>query len=313
MTREASLGPRVAGGSSGGSASAVAAGAVVLAVGSDTGGSVRLPAAYCGVVGFKPSYGHLSRWGLVPYVSSMDTPGFLARSVSDAAVAMYTCHGADPLDSTSVDVNTNELLRWLETNDEVSKHLRGSTGDFTGADQRPPSFLRSRVGMPLAGWRVGVPIEYDVAEISDEVRVEWSETCELLERLGATVVKVSLPSTAAAHSNLNVSSKYRSSVVSAITACVRAGPGRPRRGARARGRRPRGERAGRRAEANVVEATPTRTRRRGVRRREERTEEARRETRDHDWYIALELPVGATRREPGSGLVRVGTPPKPTE
>ena len=198
MTHEASLGPRVAGGSSGGSASAVAAGSAVLAVGSDTGGSVRLPAAYCGVVGFKPSYGHLSRWGLVPYVSSMDTPGFLARSVSDTAVAMYTCHGADPLDSTSVDVNTNKLLRWLETNDEVSKHLRGSTGDLSGADQRPPSFLRSRVGMPLAGWRVGVPIEYDVAEISDEVRVAWSETCELLERLGATVVKVSLPSTAAA-------------------------------------------------------------------------------------------------------------------
>ena len=117
--------------------------------------------------------------------------------------------------------------------------------------------------------------------------------------------------TAAAHSNLNVSSKYRSSVVSAITAFVRTGPGRPRRGARARGRRPRGERAGRRAEANVVEATPTRTRRRGVRAREERTEEARRETRDH-WYNAFLQPP--TRGgSPSAVEVRVDCPSKPIE
>ena len=197
------LGPRSAGGSSGGSACAVASGAAILAVGSDTGGSVRLPAAYCGVVGMKPSYGSVSRWGLVPYCSSLDTPGFLARSVTDAAVAMHVTHGLDPLDSTTTRVDRDKLGRWIDANDDVQKFLTrlepraGSSGGGAGRRNARP-FVRSKVGMPLAGWRVGVPVEYDVAECSDEVRAAWSETCGLLERLGAAVTRTSLPSTAAA-------------------------------------------------------------------------------------------------------------------
>jgi len=201
------LGPRSAGGSSGGSACAVASGAAILAVGSDTGGSVRLPAAYCGVVGLKPSYGSVSRWGLVPYCSSLDTPGFLARSVSDAAVAMHVTHGSDPLDSTTNSrVDRAKLGRWIDANDDVGKFLTrlevsgGVSGGMPGRFRRNGGspFVRSKVGMPLAGWRVGVPVEYDVAECSNEVRAAWSETCELLERLGASVTPVTLPSTAAA-------------------------------------------------------------------------------------------------------------------
>ena len=197
------LGPRSAGGSSGGSACAVASGAAILAVGSDTGGSVRLPAAYCGVVGMKPSYGSVSRWGLVPYCSSLDTPGFLARSVTDAAVAMHVTHGLDPLDSTTTRVDRDKLGRWIDANDDVQKFLTqsmgaGAAGGMIGRRHGGSPFIRSKVGMPLAGWRVGVPVEYDVAECSDEVRAAWSETCGLLERLGAAVTRTSLPSTAAA-------------------------------------------------------------------------------------------------------------------
>ena len=151
----------------------------------------------------KPSYGSVSRWGLVPYCSSLDTPGFLARSVTDAAVAMHVTHGLDPLDSTTTRVDRDKLGRWIDANDDVQKFLTrlepraGSSGGGAGRRNARP-FVRSKVGMPLAGWRVGVPVEYDVAECSDEVRAAWSETCGLLERLGAAVTRTSLPSTAAA-------------------------------------------------------------------------------------------------------------------
>ena len=95
---------RVPGGSSGGSAAAVAAGEAILAVGTDTGGSIRLPAAYCGVVGIKPTYGRVSRYGLISYASSLDQVGAMGRTVEDCALLLNAICGHDPLDTTSAEV-----------------------------------------------------------------------------------------------------------------------------------------------------------------------------------------------------------------
>jgi aspartyl-tRNA(Asn)/glutamyl-tRNA(Gln) amidotransferase subunit A len=207
---------RVAGGSSGGSAVAVASGAVPLALGSDTGGSVRLPAAYNGLVGLKPSYGRVSRWGLVPYCSSLDCPGFLASSVADVASALDATQGADPLDPTTIDADPRiaDLARELERRADERRERRASR------DREPPPEDHDRSAaetktehvqlekytsrrahsreFPLAGWRVGIPREYDVEEMSEEVRVAWRETARLCESLGALAVPVSLPTTRAA-------------------------------------------------------------------------------------------------------------------
>ena len=195
---------------------AVASGAVPLALGSDTGGSVRLPAAYNGLVGLKPSYGRVSRWGLVPYCSSLDCPGFLAASVADVASALDATQGADPLDPTTIDADPRiaDLARDLERRaDERRERRRGSR------DREPPEdphrsatetktehvqlekYTSRRAHsreFPLAGWRVGIPREYDVEEMSEEVRVAWRETARLCESLGALAVPVSLPTTRAA-------------------------------------------------------------------------------------------------------------------
>lgn len=148
---------RVAGGSSGGSAAAVAAGVAPLALGSDTGGSVRLPAAFCGVVGFKPTYGSLSRYGLISYASSLDQVGVLARAVSDVRLAFEALRGADPRDATS----------------------------FT----EPPLDRR-----PTSGpWRVGVIEELSGDGVSSSARAALATTIERLRADGVEVVTVSLP------------------------------------------------------------------------------------------------------------------------
>ena len=154
---------RVPGGSSGGSAAAVAAGECLGALGTDTGGSVRQPASLCGIVGLKPTYGRVSRYGLIAFASSLDQIGVLARDVTDAAVLLGVIAGHDPLDSTSLDAPLPDYTAAL-------------TGD-------------------VRGLRVGVPKEYFVAGMQPEVEAAVRAALDALARLGADLVEVSLPHT----------------------------------------------------------------------------------------------------------------------
>ena len=154
---------RVPGGSSGGSAAAVAAGQCVAALGTDTGGSIRQPAAFCGVVGLKPTYGRVSRFGVVAYASSLDQVGPITRDVSDCALALQAIAGHDPADSTSVDAPVPDYAAELS---------RGASG-----------------------LRVGVPREYFVAGIQPEVEQAVRQGVRELQKAGAEAVEVSLPRT----------------------------------------------------------------------------------------------------------------------
>ena len=153
---------RVPGGSSGGSAAAVAAGQAVLALGSDTGGSIRQPAAFCGVVGVKPTYGLVSRYGLIAFASSLDQVGPFARTVTDAAWALQAISGCDPLDSTS----TESSIDWHSPLDTGVKKMR-----------------------------VGVPKEYLAEGTEPGVRKVLEIAIKQLEELGASVEECSLPHT----------------------------------------------------------------------------------------------------------------------
>jgi aspartyl-tRNA(Asn)/glutamyl-tRNA(Gln) amidotransferase subunit A len=163
---------RVPGGSSGGSAAAVAAGMVPLALGSDTGGSVRQPAALCGVVGIKPSYGRVSRYGLVAYASSLDQIGTFGRDVRDAALLLSVIAGHDPRDSTSMSLPVPDYLAGLG----AGAALEASAND-------------------LHGVRVGVPREYFGPGLDDGVRDAVRAAIDQLADLGAEVREVSLPHT----------------------------------------------------------------------------------------------------------------------
>jgi aspartyl-tRNA(Asn)/glutamyl-tRNA(Gln) amidotransferase subunit A len=155
---------RVPGGSSGGSAAAVAAGMCLGALGSDTGGSIRLPASYCSTVGLKPTYGRVSRFGLVAFASSLDQIGPLAKNVADCAVLLNAIAGYDSSDSTSVPRDVP---------------------DYTAALQKG-----------LKGVRVGIPVEYGATEGMDsEVSHAVHNAVELIGELGAETVEVSLPHT----------------------------------------------------------------------------------------------------------------------
>ncbi len=156
-----------AGGSSGGSAVAVATGSCFAALGSDTGGSVRQPAALCGLVGLKPSYGRVSRHGLIAYASSLDCPGVLARTVADAALVLDAVAGPDARDSTCLPL------------------------------PHPPCFSEALSSLPassLAGVKVGLPAEFRVQEMEASVVAAWDEGARLLRDAGAQVVPVSIPS-----------------------------------------------------------------------------------------------------------------------
>jgi aspartyl-tRNA(Asn)/glutamyl-tRNA(Gln) amidotransferase subunit A len=152
---------RVPGGSSGGSAAAVAARMVPVALGSDTGGSIRQPAALCGVAGLKPTWGRVSRYGLVAYASSLDQAGPFARTVGDLALAAGALFGHDPLDSTSATEPVPDLARALE----------GSA----------------------KGLRVGVPWAFLLQGVEDETMARFRESLAALESAGASVSEVSLP------------------------------------------------------------------------------------------------------------------------
>jgi aspartyl-tRNA(Asn)/glutamyl-tRNA(Gln) amidotransferase subunit A len=154
---------RVPGGSSGGSAAAVAAGLAPTALGTDTGGSVRQPASYCGVTGLKPTYGRVSRYGLIAYGSSLDTVGVLARSASDAATIFQIMAGHDPLDATSLDVPVPDI------------------------DRAP--------ACDLSWLRVGVPEEYFIGGLQPEVESAVLGAIEVMAGLGAEVTSISLPHT----------------------------------------------------------------------------------------------------------------------
>jgi len=151
---------RVPGGSSGGSAALVAAGVVPAALGSETGGSVRQPASFCGIVGVKPSYGRVSRYGLVAFGSSLDCISVFGRTVRDAAQVLSAMSGRDPLDATTVD--------------------------------RPPVAVPSPA-RSLEGLTVGLPTEYFPADLHPGVRAGMDRTIETLRALGARIVEVSLP------------------------------------------------------------------------------------------------------------------------
>jgi aspartyl-tRNA(Asn)/glutamyl-tRNA(Gln) amidotransferase subunit A len=154
---------RVPGGSSGGAAASVSAGEAIYALGSDTGGSVRQPAALCGVVGLKPTYGLVSRYGLIAFASSLDQIGPVGRSVMDCALALNAIAGHDPRDATSV--------------------------------RREPTDYTATLGQDIKGLRLGVPEEYFVDGMDSGARKAVEEAVSTLEGLGASVRPVSLPTT----------------------------------------------------------------------------------------------------------------------
>jgi aspartyl-tRNA(Asn)/glutamyl-tRNA(Gln) amidotransferase subunit A len=152
--------PLVTGGSSGGSAAAVAARAALAAVGTDTGGSIRQPASFCGIVGLKPTYGRCSRWGIVAFASSLDHPGPMTRTVRDAAIMLGAMAGHDPKDSTSAPV-------------PVPDYAAALTGD-------------------IRGLRIGIPREYRVPGMAAEIEALWQRGIDWLREAGAEPIEISL-------------------------------------------------------------------------------------------------------------------------
>ena len=151
------------GGSSGGSASAVAADLCLAATGTDTGGSIRQPAAFTGITGIKPTYGRCSRWGVVAFASSLDQAGPMTKSVRDAAIMLEAMCGHDPKDSTSADLPVPDFEMML-------------TGDIKGK-------------------KIGIPVEYRMDGMPEEIETLWKNGAEMLRDAGAEIVDISLPHT----------------------------------------------------------------------------------------------------------------------
>jgi len=164
----------VAGGSSGGSAAAVAAGLAPIATGTDTGGSIRQPAAFCGLTGIKPSYGRVSRYGMIAYASSLDQAGPMGKTAEDCALLLSAMSSHDPRDSTSLADSGEDYGRYLNQN-------------WKEGNANPAK--------PLEGLRVGLPKEFFADGLASDVAKSVNEAAKLLENLGATLVEVSLPKT----------------------------------------------------------------------------------------------------------------------
>ena len=154
------------GGSSGGSAAAVAANLCLGATASDTGGSIRQPAAFTGTAGIKPTYGRCSRWGMVAFASSLDQAGPIAKNVRDTAIMLRSMAGFDPKDTTSVDM--------------------------------PVPDYEAAVGKSIKGKKIGIPKEYRIAGLSDEIEQLWQDGIAWLKAAGAEIVDISLPNTSTA-------------------------------------------------------------------------------------------------------------------
>lgn len=161
--REGDSADLVPGGSSGGSSASVAARIVMGATGTDTGGSIRQPAAFTGISGIKPTYGRCSRWGIVAFASSLDQAGPMARTVEDCALMLQSMAGYDPKDSTSVNMPVPDFAAAL-------------TGD-------------------IRGMKVGIPKEYRIDGLSEEISKLWDDGIEMLKAAGAEPVEISLPHT----------------------------------------------------------------------------------------------------------------------
>ena len=155
----------VPGGSSGGSAAAVAAGIVPAATGTDTGGSIRQPAAHCGITGIKPTYGRVSRWGMIAFASSLDQAGPLARSAEDCAILLNEMSGHDSKDTTSLDIECTDLL--------------------------------DTINQPIKGLKIGIVKEFDLGDLDSEVQNRFEDSKKLYETLGAEFIEISLPNISA--------------------------------------------------------------------------------------------------------------------
>ena len=155
----------VPGGSSGGSAAAVAAGIIPAATGTDTGGSIRQPAAHCGITGIKPTYGRVSRWGMIAFASSLDQAGPLARTAEDCAILLNIMSGHDPKDTTSLDVENNDLTQSLNNS--------------------------------LKGLKFGIVKEFNLGDLNPDVQKRFEDSKALYESLGAEFVEISLPNISA--------------------------------------------------------------------------------------------------------------------
>jgi aspartyl-tRNA(Asn)/glutamyl-tRNA(Gln) amidotransferase subunit A len=155
----------VPGGSSGGSAAAVSAGIVPAATGTDTGGSIRQPAAHCGITGLKPTYGRVSRWGMIAFASSLDQAGPLARTAEDCAILLNAMSGHDSKDTTS---------------------LNSTVPDFS-----------ENINQPLDGLKIGIIKEFNLDDLDKEVQARFEDSKRAYEKLGAQFIEVSLPNISA--------------------------------------------------------------------------------------------------------------------